>query len=244
MALASGYLQLPGGGGAAADGGGGAPVLVGDAALKTECGVAALRQRTHRGARGGDRLAGVFFVAAEQDGNRGTLERTGTLQGMQGGDHDHVAAFHVGHALAADAAVFLFPHRHRAAGLEHGVEVAQQQQALAFARCARAGGQQVAGTAHRRRHVDPAGLEAERIEMSAEQLPNLAHAFRVHRAAVDQHALPEQVQRLRRMRPDFGHDALLDRVQGLGRHRCRLCTAGQRRHGKQPAHRPAHRALS
>jgi hypothetical protein len=69
------------------------------------------------------------------------------------------------------------PHRDvRVARLEHGIEVAEQQQALALA--AFAHGEQVAGAAHLGRQLDPARLEAERVELRAEQLADLAHAVR------------------------------------------------------------------
>jgi hypothetical protein len=107
------------------------------------------------------------------------------------------------------------PQRRGVAGFEYGVEVAEQQQALALAvtRCAGARGQQVAGALHFGRHVDPAGLEAERVELGAEQLPDGAHALQVIGAAIDQRTLPEQLERLRAVGADRGHDALFDRAE-------------------------------
>jgi len=136
------------------------------------------------------------------------------VQRAQGFDDDHVAAFHVGHALAADLVAIALPHGHVGTGLEHGVEVTEQQQALAAVAVAR--GDEVAGAAHPGRQLDPARGKAEGVELLAEQRAHVAHAAGIHRAAVDEDALLEQGERLRRMRLDLRDDFLLGRVEPVG----------------------------
>ncbi|MCC6069526.1 hypothetical protein ACFSQU_09680 [Massilia sp. GCM10020059] len=116
--------------------------------------------------------------------------------------------------LAADPVALQLPFLDRAVGFEHGVEVAEQQQALAL--LAVAGGKQVAGALHGGRHLDPAGRKAQFVELFTEDLAHFAHAGVVHGAAVDVDAAFEQGQRGRRARPDCGDDALFDRRQLLG----------------------------
>ena len=130
-------------------------------------------------------------------------------------DHDDVAALHVGHALAAHAVALALPQRHRAAFFEHRVQVAEQQQAFALTALQRR--HQVARTLHGRRHVDPAGVEAQRVQLRPVDVADGAHAFRVQGAAVDAHRFLQQIQRRGRALLDGGDDALF----GLGELRMR-----------------------
>ncbi len=86
--------------------------------------------------------------------------------------------------------------------------MADQQQALALLAFARR--QQVAGALHFGRHVDPAGLEAQLVELFAEHLADFAHAFVVHGAAVDVDRALQQLQALSGVRLHFGDDLLFD----------------------------------
>src|SRR5262249_31358946 len=107
--------------------------------------------------------------------------------------------------------------------LEHGVEMGDEQHALALARRMPGTlGDEVAG-ATETAAVDPAGLEAERLELRTQDVRHCAYAGEVHRAAIDVDDLFH--------RPHRGclpglpvSDDLLLRGRG-GNQRCRQCEA-------------------
>ncbi len=68
-----------------------------------------------------------------------------------------------------------------------------------------------------RRAVDPAGREAQRVELGREQLPHLANAGKVLRPAVDVDGPLEQRQRLAVVRVHVSDDRALVWRQGCGR---------------------------
>ena len=74
-------------------------------------------------------------------------------------------------------------------------------------------GFQVSGALHPGRQLDPARLEAERVQLGAEDLADLAHARGVERSAVDAHRALEELQRFRAARLHRGDDALLGGVE-------------------------------
>ena len=93
------------------------------------------------------------------------LERSRGLHGAQrGDDHRHPALVVAGAGPVRRFAVAR-PALERRIGLEHRVEVRDQQQPLAPA-AARVAGDEMAGAA-RRLHVDPLGLEAKLLEIRA-----------------------------------------------------------------------------
>jgi hypothetical protein len=91
-----------------------------------------------------------------------------------------------------DAAIALaLPTLERAVGLEHRVQMADQQQLLAAPGMAR---HEVTGPA-RRLHVDPLHLEAQRLQLGADHVADLPDALGIERAAVLVDPLSEHAQR-------------------------------------------------
>jgi hypothetical protein len=188
--LAGGDVELPGARAAAADGD-----ARGRAALEGEREVALARGVDEGGARHGQRALGELLVAGHDHGDGHGGEEAGVAQGAQGEEHGHVAALHVaragaaGHGVLADEALAL--------ALEHGVEVADEEEARAARRTRGRSvrGDEVAGAAHRRGQLGPAHGEAQGAELGAEQVAHLAHAGDVVRAARDVHGALEQGDR-------------------------------------------------
>ena len=137
-------------------------------------------------------------------------------------DHRHIAALVVGDPGAAsvvgiDALEFEKPR----VGLEHGVEVADQQQPLA-PRLAFSGGDQMPGATDRvLRH--PAHRKAQRGELGRENVVHRLDPRQVPRPAVLVHRLFEQRQGARLLGIDRGNHRSLG---GGGR-------SGKRRGGKE-----------
>lgn len=121
---------------------------------------------------------------------------------------------HVDDALPADAVALAFPFRDRAVDLEHGIEMAEQEQALALATFA--GGHQMASPLQFRRQVDPACTEAQLLEFSSIHLADFAHTGVVHGSAVDVDALFEHADRFVGAGPHSGCNALFDRRKRSG----------------------------
>ena len=94
---------------------------------------------------------------------------------------------------------------------QHRIEVAEQQQALA----ARAAvlGNEVPGTLHLGRQLDPARAEADGPQFRGEDIANRANAFDVLGRALDVHDAREQGLRRRLTRRGVPRDVRLGRVE-------------------------------
>ena len=158
-------------------------VFVDDRTFKSECNIASFGERDHIGARDGDRLAHALLVAGKNNMDRGVVQRANTLQRTQGLDHDNVATLHIGDALTAHRIALAVPKLHRTIFFEHSVEVADEQQPLTL--IALAGGDQMASTLHRWRHLCPACSKSQLVKFSPKHLTDPAYAIRVHGAAID-----------------------------------------------------------
>ena len=97
-------------------------------------------------------------------------------------DDHRIAALAVADARAGGAVAVPREALERRIRLEHRVEMADQQQALALPAAA-VGGDDMAGAAGLA-HVDPAHLEAERLELGPHHLADRGDAREVERAAV------------------------------------------------------------
>ena len=163
------------------------------AILEADRDIHALRRRDERRARHILRIAGRLLVAGHHDRHVHAVERASGLQRLQRLDDDDVAALHVDDARTAGLALVQpLELLKRTVGLEHGVEMADQENAPARPRAL---GDEMSG-ALERRSVDPAGREPQRVELGGEQLADLAHAGKVLRAAVDVDGPFEERQRL------------------------------------------------
>ena len=101
---------------------------VAGAVLEPDRDVRALGRSDERCPRDVLRIARRLFVAGHHDGDVHAVERAGRLQRVERLDDDDVAALHVDDARPARAAlVEPFELLKRAVGLEHGVEVADEQ---------------------------------------------------------------------------------------------------------------------
>jgi len=149
------------------------------------------------------------------------------IQRPQRLENDDVAALHVGHARAASAvSVQQFEVLERAVGLEHGIEMPDQQKMRARMAVAH---DQVTGPVEFGA-VDPFGLETGPAEGGREQLAHFPHTLEVERPAVDVHRALEQRQRLGLA----GIDGLDQPLLG-GRERGRALGAGQHRRPQREA---------
>ena len=134
-------------------------------------------------ARNGQRVAGILLVAGQENRDVGILERSGGLHGAKRGDDHRDPAFVVAGARAERAVGAVGgPALERRIGLEHGIEVRDQEQPLAVP-AAGVPGDQMA-RAPGRFHVDPLGLEAERGKLGLDQPPHRLDPGEVHRPAV------------------------------------------------------------
>ena len=150
--------------------------------LESDRHIHALRRRDQRGAGHILRVAGRLLVAGHHDRHMHAVERASGVERLQRLDDDDVAPLHVDDPGAAGLAlVQALEFLKRAVSLEHGVEVADQEKATARPAPLR---DQMPG-ALERRSVDPAGREAQAVELGREQLPHLAHAGKVLCPAVD-----------------------------------------------------------
>ena len=137
------------------------------------------------------------------------VERAGGLERLERGDDDDVAPLHVDDARPLRGLV-VDPLRNVWNGLsrlEHRVEVADEDDARPAAGMV---GDQVPG-ALERRAVHPRRLEAERVELLAEEIADGAHAGEVVRAAVDVDGLLEQRERVGVARVDRRDDRAFGR---------------------------------
>ena len=142
----------------------------------------ALGRRDQRLARAIQRPSGVFLVAGHDDVNVHPIELAGRFERLQRLDDDDVAALHVDDAGSARrVGVEPLELLERTVAFEDGVEMADQQDLL---RAPGMDGHQMAG-ALPRGAVDPLCLEAERVELGAEDRADLPDAVEVLRAAVD-----------------------------------------------------------
>ena len=152
-----------------------------------------------------ERPPATLFITRHEDGDAHVVELAGAGQRLQRMDDDDVTPLHVHDSgslrpvtLAREALV-------RTARLEHGVQVPDEKQSRPAPVAA---GDEVT-RAIPGRSVHPFCLEAQRIELAAEEHPHLPHAVEVHGAAVDVHGPLEEVDRLDRASVDFARDPLL-----------------------------------
>ena len=129
------------------------------------------------------------------------------MQRLERLEHDHRPAFHVGCAGAVGARAVA------AEGLagEHGVDVAEQQQALAAG--ATGLGHEVPRPLHFRRQFDPSRAEADGPKLRGEDLTDRAHAGDVLGRAFDVHDSGEHRLGGRLARGDVLRDGGFLRVQ-------------------------------
>ena len=151
--------------------------------FEIERGVGALACRDQIGAGQRQRLARILLVAGENDFDVGARQCPRGLHRTQRRDHHHVAALVVAdpgpaHVRRIEHHVFL----KRRIGLEHRVEVPDQQQPLA-PRGTAMDRDQVA-RAPGLRHRDPAHGKAQRLELGPQHLIHRAHPGRIARPAV------------------------------------------------------------
>ena len=180
----------------------------------------------------GERGAGPLLVAGEDEGDVGGAQRPRRMHGAQGGDDHHKAAFVVADAGAGGAVAVAGEGLERAVGLEHRIEMADQEDVAAAPPM---GGDEMAG-APGLGHLDPAHGEAERLQLLAHHPADGAHALEVQRAAVPVHQPFEQGDRAAALAIDgLGH-AALDRREA-GRSRGRESEQGEE---QQDAHGASH----
>ena len=152
------------------------------AILESDRHVHALRCRNQRGAGHILRIAGCLLVTGHHDRHVHAVERASGVERLQRLDDDDVAPLHVDDPGAAGLAlVQALEFLKRAVGLEHRIEVTDEEETTARPRPLR---DQMAG-ALERRSVDPAGREAQAVELGREHLPYLAHAGKVLCPAID-----------------------------------------------------------
>jgi len=130
-----------------------------------------------------DRPARLLLIADQSDGNGRPLELPHVVQGLEGIEHRHVAAFHVRHPGSLQTAALLRRLLKRAVLLEDRVQMSYQQDS--FPSMTGALGEEVAGAAHLWGHRNPLGLEAQGIELGLENPSHLAHTGGIHGAAID-----------------------------------------------------------
>ena len=105
----------------------GAPRIAG-AVLEADGDIDAFRRRDERRSRDVLRVAGRLLVAGHHDRHVHAVERAGGLQRLQRLDDDDVAALHVDDARPAGLTVVEpLELLKRAVGLEHGVEMADEE---------------------------------------------------------------------------------------------------------------------
>ena len=182
------------------------------AVLEADRGVGAARRLDERRSRRRQRLARRFLVTRHHDRDVHPLQQARGVERLQRLDDDDVAAFHVDDARARRRAlVDPLERLERAVGRENRVEVADQDE---FRTGGGVNGDEVAG-AMPRGAVHPLGLEAEAVELGAEDPADLAHAGKVLGAAVDVHHALEQRQRRVVVRVDPGRHQSFRRIAGL-----------------------------
>ena len=134
------------------------------------------------GARGLQRRAGGLLVAGQHDLDVGVAQGAGGVHRAQRRDDDDHAALVVGNAGPGRGIAGALEALERRVRLEHGVEVADHQHALA-APVAAVGGDQVAG-APGGAHVDPFDLEAQRFQLGADHVADRLDPGQVERAGI------------------------------------------------------------
>ncbi len=155
-----------------------------------------------------------LLVAGHHDRHVHTVERTGRLQRLERLHDDDVAALHVDDAWPAGLPVVEpLELLKRAVGFEDRVEMPDEEKTPARPCTLR----DEMARALERRSVDPAGREPQRVELGREQLPHLANASDVLRAAIDVDGPFEQCQGLAVVRVDVTDDRALVRRQRGGR---------------------------
>lgn len=133
-------------------------------------------------ARKSDGNAIILLVAGQHDLNVRALQRSGGVHGAERGDHHRHPALVVAGAGADAFIAAPFPALEGAVRLEHRVEMADEEQALAAA-IALVRGDDMPGTAGFA-HVDPLDLETEWLQLGPKHLGNPGHAPKVQRTAV------------------------------------------------------------
>ena len=142
------------------------------------------------------------------------VERAGRAERLERLDDDDVAALHVDDAWPARLPVAQpLELLERTVGLEHRVEMADQEHPAARPRALR----HEMPRALEWSAVHPPGREPQRFELGREQLSDFAHAGMVPGPAVDVHGALEQRQRLGIVRVHVGDDGLFVGRQGWGR---------------------------
>ena len=190
----------------------GAPRIAG-AVLEADGDIDAFRRLDERRARHVLRVAGRFFVAGHDDGHVHAVERSGGA----------AAPSSVWTMMTSPPFMSMMPGPRRltvveplellerTVGLEHGVEMANEENPPPRPRTV---GDEVS-RAIERRPVDPPRREPQRLELGGEELADLANAGMVLRPAVDVDRAFEQRQRLGIVRVHVGDDGAL--VGGQGR---------------------------
>ena len=169
--------------------------------------------RDQIGAGGRDRRSRPLLVAGQDDGDVGAVERSGRLHRAKRGDDHDEPAFVVADAGPGGAVAPALEALERAVRLEHGVEMADQQH---VAPRPLAGRDEMAGAAGCA-HVGPADVEAERLQLGADQRPDLRDPGEVQSAAVHVHQPFEQRHMPVRLGLDrLRHPALLGAQLGGG----------------------------
>jgi hypothetical protein len=183
------------------------PAAVSPDTLEGKREVALPRCLHHVPAADGDGTPDTLLIAREDDADRRVIEGACFRQGAQSLEQDDVAALHVVHALAANAFAPSFPELRRALLLEDRIHVAEKQHAPSLR--AFALGDEVPRTLHFRRHLGPACLETQGLELGGESLSDVANAFRVESSAVGAHYALQERHRVGGALLDGRDDALL-----------------------------------
>ena len=195
----------------------GAPVA--DESFEIERDVAALARCDQVGARLFDRRARILLVARHVKFDVRVLQRPRRLHRAQRrDDHDHPALVVAG-ARTLSLVALADEGLERRVGFEDGVEMCDEEQALAvgLADMRRDQMARAAGVAHRL----PFDLEAQRFEFGAHHLADLLDPLQILRAAV----LVDQLLEQREAAALFG----LDRLCHLRLGRAELCLRGGRK---------------
>jgi hypothetical protein len=181
--------------------------------LPKESGVTMLAGFDQIAAGDGERLAVAFFIAGEEDRYVRAVESAGGVEGLQRGQDNRQAAFHIFGAGGEGDVAFAFEFLEGAGGFEDGIHVADEEDS--FAAGAVAGAFEMA-CAVDLLHGDEAADEAEFFEAGAEEVGDLAHAGGVESAAVDVDHLFQEAEGIFGVGVDGVNDFLLLGGEGLG----------------------------